>query len=289
MQAIVHHKMDCELGEGPVWDDRKDELLWVDVHQHHLHFLATNGSRETHSFNQMISFALPCLDDSYIIGLQEGIFRYHRNTKDLAEIHNPEVHLPSNRFNDGKCDPFGNVWAGTMSLDLQANQGSLYKMDQNLHITKQFGPVSISNGLAWNQELKRMYYVDSPSRTIYSWEYDESTESLDAPLNTFQTPKEMGFPDGMTIDQEGMLWIAHWDGGCVGRWHPELGQLITKVDIPAPRVTSCTFGAKEMTTLYVTTARVELSQEQLSQFPLSGSVFAIDTNTKGSSVSLFKG
>lgn len=289
MQAIVHHKMDCELGEGPAWDDRRSELLWVDVHQKHLHFLDIRGQKETHKFDQMISFALPCLDETYIVGMQDGIFRYNRKKQTLRAIQNPEPELLSNRFNDGKCDPYGNIWAGTMDIQQKLNKGALYKLDQQLHLSKQFSPVSISNGLAWNKELNRMYYIDSPIRTVYCWEYEEKTKFLDQPIHTFQTPEDMGFPDGMTIDQEGMLWIAHWDGGCVARWHPELGQLIAKVDIPAPRVTSCTFGAKEMTTLYVTTARTGLSKEQLKQHPFSGSIFTIDTNTKGLGITKFQG
>ena len=288
MSAELYYKMECLLGEGPAWDHRNRELLWVDIDNHTVYFLK-DGTKipEKFVFEQKIGFAVPRKGDEYIIGLQDGLYSFDRKDSSIKLICNPEPELIDNRWNDGKCDPDGNLWAGTMSTKDLYDQGGLYRLDRTMKLRPMLQKIGISNGLAWNSELGKMYYIDSPTRSIQCFNYKKRDNTLSPPSKVFKLPKEMGYPDGMTIDEDGMLWVAHWDGGCIARWHPETGQLITTIEIPAPRVTSCSFGGKDLSQLFVTTARVGLSEEQLKKYPLSGSLFVIDTNTKGREITLF--
>lgn len=289
MSAELFYKTACILGEGPAWDHRNNELLWVDIDSHTLYFLKEGDTTpESHVFDQKIGFAAPAGNSKYIIGLQNGLHIFERKDRTINLICNPEPELVANRWNDGKCGPDGNVWAGTMSTEDKHDQGGLYRLDSNLRVRKMLHNVGVSNGLAWNADLGTMYYIDSPTRSIQCFEYKKGEETISGPYKIIKVPKGLGFPDGMTIDVDGMLWVAHWDGGCIARWHPETGQLITTIKIPAPRVTSCTFGGKNLSQLFVTTARVGLSKEQLEKYPLSGSLFVIDTNTKGKELTVFK-
>ncbi len=290
MQAQLYHRSHCMLGEGPIWDFRKSELLWVDIDKCQLSFLGTDqDTAEIFEFDQKIGFAALSSQDDYIVGLADGIYRWNRGNQELQPLHRPELDKPNNRFNDGKCAPDGSVWCGTMDLDQKPYQGALYRLDASGELTKMLDAVSISNGLAWNTELGKMYYIDSPTRSVFTFEYHPGSGEMGKLTDKFVIPPEMGFPDGMTIDEDGMLWIAHWDGACIAKWHPVTGQLITKITLPAPRVTSCTFGEGEKTTLFVTTARTGLDEHQLTQYPLSGSVFSIDTNSVGIFPSIYRG
>ncbi len=282
MKASLYYKSDNILGEGPIWDHRSQELVWVDIDGKTLNFLKNpTAAIEQHIFQLKIGFAALAEEDIYVVGLENGLYRYNRRDHSLSILTDPSLHREGLRWNDGKTGLDGCIWGGTMAVDQTLYQGSLYRLDRNLNLKKMLAHVSISNGLAWNSDLGKMYFVDSPLRSVQTFQYKKGDPEIGVPDFTFNTHEDMGYPDGMTIDEDGMLWIAHWDGACIGRWHPGTGQLITKIDIPAPRVTSCIFGGQGFSTLFVSTARTGLSKEQLENYPLSGSLFTIDTNTKG--------
>ncbi len=287
MKAELFYKKECILGEGPVWDHRSNELLWIDIDSHQLYFLKDGSNEiEVHNLPSKVGFVTPCIDGAYIAGIQEGLHRYHRSTRSLIPLHHPESDKPGNRWNDGKCNPDGTIWCGTMSIEEELHKGGLYRLGAQEELNQVLSKISISNGLAWNPDLGRMYYIDSPTQSVQVFDYKPGSEVI-VKTHEFSTDLALGYPDGMTIDEDGMLWVAQWDGHCIARYHPETGQLITKVEIPAPRVTSCCFGGKDMSRLFVTTARTRLTKEQLEKYPLSGSVFVIDTNTKGLEVTLY--
>lgn len=290
MKAELLHQIQCTLGEGPVYDSERSELLWVDIDEHCIHFLKDkDGSVETKVFEEMIGFCVPGQGDRYVIGLESGFYLWDRKMHTISLIDDPEAGKKKNRINDGKVDPFGNIWGGTMNHhDESERAGNLYRIRQGQGAEKMLTGIYVSNGLAWNEDLERMYYIDSGKRAIEVYHYNKDTDVLSPPLETLPIDHELGFPDGMTIDKDGMLWVAHWDGYAIGRYHPVTGQLITKIEIPAPRVTSCTFGGQDHSTLFVTTARKGLSPELLKAYPLSGSVFKIHTNSSGLPCCKFK-
>ena len=153
--------------------------------------------------------------------------RFDLGTGELSPIIDPEQDLPNNRFNDGKVDPEGRLWAGTMGIDEAPNVGSLYRLNRNLSADKLFDQVSVSNGMVWTSDQKTFYYIDSPTRRVDVFDCDMAAGTLSNRRTAFELPEGMGYPDGMCIDDEGMLWVALWQGlgrGAVRAGRDAIGQ-----------------------------------------------------------------
>jgi sugar lactone lactonase YvrE len=204
-------------------------------------------------------------------------------------VTDPEQDLPGNRFNDGKCDPAGRFWAGTLALDGTPKVASLYRIDADLSVHKMLGEVSCSNGIVWTLDGQTMYYIDTFLRRVDAFDYEYQTGEISGRRVAFEIPSEMGFPDGSTLDSEGMLWVALWQGGAVSRWNPETGELLQVVKVPAPNVTSCAFGGPNLDRLYITTARNGMSDQALAEHPLAGGVFFADVSATGLPAFAFAG
>jgi sugar lactone lactonase YvrE len=185
------------------------------------------------------------------------------------------------RCNDGGCDREGRLWIGTMHQDFKHAAGKLYCIDENLQLHEKLSEVTISNGLVWTKDSSRMYYVDSPTQTIQQFYFDPETAAIQLEKIAVRIPKTMGTPDGMVMDEEGMLWVAHWGGFGVYRWNPVNGKLIGKIQVPAPNVSSCAWVGEAMNQLLITTARQQLSAAELAKYPSSGDVFITHAGVKG--------
>jgi len=279
------------LGEGPVWNTTTSQLYWLDILQHNLHIHNPEHPHndEVIAIPPYISSVIPRRSGGIVLTLQDGFYSYDLTTKELTLLAEVEASLTDNRFNDGKCDPRGRYLAGTMSLSNQLSQGSLYSMDLEYKVTTLLTDVSISNGLAWSSDGNTLYFIDTPTRNVVAFNYDLETGHINNQRAVVQIPEHLGFPDGMTIDAEGMIWVAHWGGWCVSRWNPLNGQLLQTVPVPASQVTSCTFGGTELDTLYITTARVGLSEEELLKQPNAGGLFSIKLGIKGTPSTAFAG
>ncbi|MFC0472638.1 SMP-30/gluconolactonase/LRE family protein [Halalkalibacter kiskunsagensis] len=280
VEVALHAK--ATLGEGPHWDQAKGVLYWVDILQKKLHIYdpATNDNR-TILFEQYIGAVVPTTSGQVLLAMENGIYQYNLETEELTCIADPEADQPTNRFNDGKCDPSGRFWAGTMSLTESNHKGSLYRLDPSGQITKMVSSVTISNGLAWSPDRKFMYYIDTPTREVAVYSYDEASGEIIYIKACVQIPEGMGNPDGMTIDSEGMIWVAHWGGARVTRWNPHTGTLLEEIPLPAKNVTSCTFGGENLDELYITTAKIGMTESELERYPGSGNLFRVKTNYKG--------
>ncbi len=195
----------------------------------------------------------------------------------IASVEEP----PSNRFNDGKCDPAGRLLAGTMDMNEKSPSGNLYSLEAGKPPRKLLEGIRISNGLAWSPDYKIFYYIDTPTRQVRAFDYDLDTGNISNPRVAIQVPAEMGWPDGMTSDMEGRLWIALWDGSRVSKWDPATGRKEAEIAVPAPHTSSCVFGGARRDILFVTTARVGLDESALAKYPLSGGLFQIQTQTEG--------
>lgn len=271
-----------ELGEGALWNPKTQELLWINITGKILNFYKPESGNNKEMFTgQLIGTVVPTSSGNVLVALQNGIYFFDPETGTKKQMVNPESDLPNNRFNDGKCDPAGRFWAGTMSTKDEKNAGALYRLDSNLSIQKMIENVSISNGIVWSLDKTKMYYIDTPTQKVVVYDYDNSTGEIKNKKTAIEIPKEMGAPDGMTIDAEGNLWIALWGGFAVGCWNPESGELLQTVDVPAKNVTSCAFGDEDLGTLYITTARISNSEEELDKFPFSGGIFKIRPGVKG--------
>lgn len=262
------------LAEGPVWCEREERIYWVDILSGRLHMHCTADGREK-SLEMGEHLGAVALRErgGLVLALKSGFAFYNLAEQQITAISDPESELHGNRFNDGKCDPSGRFWAGTMSYELEQGAGSLYCLDTNLKTRKLLGGLTISNGLAWSSDRTQFYFIDSPTGCVYRFDYEDESATLSNQRTHRQFTQDEGGPDGMTIDEEGALWVALYGGSRVVRLDPATGETLFTVQVPAPHVTSCTFGGASLKELYITTARENMSRQQIQQAPLSGSLF----------------
>ena len=278
------------LGEGPCWDSVNQLLYWVDILEKKIYIYnpVTNVNRGI-QLEQYVGAIVLRNEKEAILALENGFYYLNFETERVTLIDEPENHLPNNRFNDGKCDAYGRFWAGTMNKFYAKEQGALYCLHTNMKVQKKLDKVGLSNGIAWSPDNKYMYYIDTLNKNICQFNYNIASGDIESPIDIIRFPDGEGMPDGMTVDEEGMLWIAHWGGSKVSRWNPKTGKQINSIKVPALNVTSCTFGGKDLNELYITTARTGLNREQLDSYPFSGGLFRIKTDVRGSHSYVFKG
>lgn len=257
------------LAEGPLWDAKKQCLYWLDILENEVHIYdpATRADRSIRLDQHIGALALT-KDGGAIVALQKGIYFLDLDTERISLICSPEAHLTNNRFNDGKCDSKGRFWAGTMSMDENEGNGgsqpagALYCLEGNGHVRKAFGGVTISNGIAWSPDDRIMYYIDSPTKQVTAFDFDALTGELANKRTVVAFAEAEGIPDGMTIDEDGMIWVAHWGGYQVSRWNPSTGRKLLQIDVPVRNVTSCAFGGKHLDELYITTSSIGVTEAE---------------------------
>lgn len=279
------------LSEGPVWDHRNGILNWVDINKGEFNFFDPATSiNKSYPLHQKVGVGIPTnVQDKYILGLQGGLAIFDINKPESLEIMaDPESHIPNNRFNDGKCDPKGRLWVGSMDVEVKNNAGNLYLVDQGFIVSKKIDNLTISNGLAWDTEKEIMYFIDTADNCVYTYDFHAEDGHITNKRIAINIPHKHGVPDGMTIDEEGMLWIAHWGGFNVTRWDPENARIIEKVDIPVPQPTSCAFGGVDLDILFITSASIKLPKKDLQDHPESGGLFAVQTGTRGKKTDFFR-
>jgi sugar lactone lactonase YvrE len=278
------------LGEGAIWHARRQLLYWVDILEGQLHvYNPANRLDRAVDLGQYVGTVVPRTQGGLMLALHHGLAALDLDTSQLNILHDPERHVPGNRFNDGKCDPAGRFWAGTMSTDGEAGQGSLYVLDRDHSLRRALAGVSTSNGLAWSLDGRVMYYIDTPTRIVAAFDFDVGSGSIANRREAIVIPPEHGYPDGMTIDAEGMLWIAHWGGSRVTRWDPAASRLLQTLPLPVTLVTSCAFGGPSLDELYVTSARTGLDAEALAAQPTAGGLFRARPGVAGTTAFEFAG
>jgi sugar lactone lactonase YvrE len=185
------------------------------------------------------------------------------------------------RFNDGKCDPAGRFWAGTMAYDLAPGAGTLYRLDRGGVVRPVIPGLTISNGLAWDEARGVMYHIDTIPRTVWAYDYDLDSGAIARRRVAWQVPEALGYPDGMTLDAVGRLWIAFFGGGCVRCWDPLGRTIVHVVALPVSQVTACTFGGPDLQELYITTAWEHMTRAQRAAEPLAGGLFRARLDVPG--------
>lgn len=281
----------AELAEGPVWDEREQRLYWVDIMQKKVHKLdPMTGTDEVISTDQYIGAIVPRENGGFVAAMHKGVYILDAEGNRVHTIAQPERHLNANRFNDGKCDPQGRFWAGTLAMDGTRQNSALYRIETNGTCEKVIDKVSISNGLAWSPDQTEFYYIDSLTKQVWAYSFEPETGRIHNQRVAVEIKEEDdGIPDGMTIDAEGMLWVAHWGGYKVSRFNPVTGERLAQIFVPAKQVTSCTFGGSNFDELYITTAREGLDETELAKYPLAGGIFRVKTSVKGCAVHRFAG
>ena len=272
----------AQVGEGPLWDEERQVLYWVDILSSLLYIYdPATGENRALDVGRHVGTVVTRASGGLMLAVREGFASFDLETQELTLIANPEAHITGNRFNDGKCDPAGRFWAGTMAYENPTNQGSLYRLDTDFSVHKIFGDVAISNGIIWSLDRTTMYYIDTLRKNVRAFDYADDTGDISNERVIINVPEEIGMPDGMAIDSEGMLWVAHYGGSCVSRWNPNTAQLLLKIDLPVTQVTACAFGGPNLDILFITSAAQELDAAELERQPLAGGLFSIKTPYQG--------
>jgi len=270
------------LGEGPVWDSAHSTLYYVDILGNTLHSLnLSTGNRSALTLAQNIGCFALRRRGGLIMGLADGIYLNGQDGRDMEKLPGTDF-SPLVRANDGKCDPAGRFWCGTSDQKDGVLKGELYCLPGDGRCIRMLDGLGCANGLAFKGD--QVYFIDSPRRRVEQYTLDEESMSLrDMRIAVIIDPA-YGVPDGMTMDEEGMLWVAHWGGGFVGRYNPSNGQMLARIVVPASQSSSCCFGGDDMQTLFITSAAIGRDGE-----PDAGKIFAVHLPYKGVPSPLFAG
>lgn len=288
MEADCVWSAGATLGEGALWDPRERVLWWVDIKRPAIHrFDPTDGTRWSWTPPCRVT-ALGLTGGRRLVASTDlGFAFFDPDARTLTAIHHPEPGLPGNRFNDGKVDTHGRFWAGTMDDAEEAARGSVYRLSPSGASIRIVEGFEVPNGPAFHPDGSCLYLSDTAKRHVYVFRLDDEGEVIDR--ESFATfTAEQGYPDGMTVDAEGHVWIAFWDGWCVRRLAPD-GRIVTEIPLPVQKPTSCAFGGERLDTLYVTSASVGLSAEARVGQPLAGGLFRIQPGVVGVPAARFGG
>ena len=278
----------CELAEGPVWDERKQRLLWVDIKRNQVLTREDSDTRILCNLAQNIGCMALRRNGGMILGLTSGIYLLDPDGK-YERLEVPEL-SPRVRFNDGKCDPQGRFWAGTIHLfPEESGIAALYCVLPDGRIRRVLDGVSNSNGLAFADGGQTLYYIDTPTRRVDAFDVETGGDGFPILKNrrtVIRVPDDMGYPDGMTIDADGKLWIAHWGIGQVVCWDPRRGEALGLARVPVQAVSSCCFGGEDMKTLFITTAREDMAASEAER---AGNIYSARLDVSGADSYRFMG
>jgi xylono-1,5-lactonase len=267
------------LGEGPVWVAREAALYWLDIKGLKIFRLGDDGTRSEWPTHLRIGSLAPRRSGGFIAGTEDGIAIVDPVADRFEIVANPESDLPDNRFNDGKVDRRGRFWAGTMDDAEKAASGTLYCVDPDLTWSAIDSSYKVTNGPAFSPSGDTMYHNDSARQVTYAFDMDSAGNA--ANRRTFlQFGAGDGYPDGMTVDSEGYLWIAFWGGWCLRRYSPD-GEWVETIKMPVQRPTSCAFGGRDLDRLYVTSASIGLDDDALKMQPNAGGLFMFTPGVRG--------
>ena len=270
------------LGEAPIWDVERQVLWWTDILRGVVHcYTPADGSNRTWEIGQMVGTLVTAKSGGLVLAAQNGFLHFDPETGETKVIVDPEPDKPGNRFNDGKCDPAGRLWAGTMPITEDSATGSMYCLHPDGHVEKQGGDYSIPNGIVWNAEATVMYHIDSPTRRVDAWDFDNSNATISNRRTAIEIQDEGAFPDGMAMDVEGKIWVALWSGWSVVRFDPENGEELARIPVPVSRTSACAFGGPNLDDLYITTAKKNITEADLEKEPLAGCVFKARVDVSG--------
>jgi sugar lactone lactonase YvrE len=279
------------IGEGPVWSVKERRLYWVDIPEKKAHvFNPEDGSNETFELPDLVTSATPRTAGGLVLTLRKSVAFFDPRTGKLDILPDAEPDKPGNRFNDAKCDRQGRLWGGTMGdVDWDSPVGSLYRFDASHRLTRMEEGVCCSNGLGWSPDSKTLYFAESFRYKIHAYDFDPATGNISRRrLFASLEGKAGAFPDGLTVDAEGFVWSAQPVFGRLVRYDPK-GAIERIIELPVSRGTSCMFGGPNLDILYVTTMRGALTDAELAEEPLAGSLLALRPGVKGIAETPFAG
>jgi L-arabinonolactonase len=270
------------LGEGPIWDSRVGVLYWIDIQRPAVfRFDPILGQTGLWPLTRPIGCVATAYSECRLVFADaDGLGFLNLSTGEIERIASPESELPGNRFNDGKVDRHGRLWAGTMHSACKESSGSLYRLDSDGCVRRMATGFICSNGLGWSPDDRIMYFTDSMRRTIWAYEFNSEEGEIGERYVFATFFDDDGVPDGLTVDVQGFVWCAVWDGWRVVRFAPD-GKIDREIRMPVQRPSSCTFGGPDLKTLYLTSASVELDWNAIKRGPLAGGLFALECDVGG--------
>lgn len=265
----------AKVAEGPLWRSDDRTLFWVEIMGRRVHqYDPASGRDRSWEVGQPVGAAALRAAGGLVLALERGFGQLDLENGQVELIAPVETDEPGNRMNDGKCDPAGRFWAGTMAYDWQrrAGAGALYRLDPDGRVERMLGGVTLSNGLDWSPDGRQMYYVDTPTRRIDVFDFDLERGRIANRRPFVELGPEDGFPDGLTVDAEGFVWVALYQGWSVRRYAPD-GSLAQTVQLPVAQVTACAFGGTDLGDLYITTASERFTADDFRREPHAGGLF----------------
>ncbi len=262
IEATVVGNYQAEWGEGPIW--HSDRLLYVDIEgKRVIDFNPESGSEQIIEAGERVGTVVPRQSGGLVIAGDDGFSFLDPDSGEVRPVADPEPDKkPDNRFNDGKCDPAGRFWAGTISTVKKTGAAALYMLDADRQVHLKYPNVTNSNGLCWTEDAKTFYYIDTPSKKVRAFDFDNATGEIDNERTAIDTSHIDSSPDGMAIDIAGNLWIAFCRGGMLMCFDPGTGKDLARIPLPVSGVTACAFGGPDLKTLYITTGQFKNQAEE---------------------------
>jgi sugar lactone lactonase YvrE len=304
MKSMGNSKVECvvdsqdSLGEGCLWDIESASVWWLDITRPStIHcFTPATGNHQEWPSKLLLTAIAKKSTGGFILGGEDGVYAFDPATGSITPFCKPETNIPQNRFNDGACDPQGRFWIGTMmqnigpggeDLPITASTGNLFRVtaDGKSEIFER--NVGVSNGPCWSPDGGTFYFSDSMAQVTYAYDFD-GVKGVISNRRTLNNSKDHGYPDGATVDAEGFVWSARWDGQCILRIDPK-GRIDRIIETPCTRPTCVVFGGKDLSTLYFTSSRAHLDAATLKRFPHQGGLFAYDAGIRGTLKNRFAG
>jgi sugar lactone lactonase YvrE len=277
------------IGEGPAWEAARASLLWTDIAGRRIHRLdPASGEVWTRELEQQAGAVVPRESGGLALCLEDGVYLTDTDEGEPRLLAPVEAADKTTRLNDVKTDRAGRLWGGTMAFDARADAGAFYCISGDGRVTVVSSPVTISNGIEWSPDGSLMYYIDTATGRMDVFDFDLALGRATDRRPFIAFDGSFGLPDGMTVDAEGCLWVAFYDGWAVRRFTPA-GKLDRVVELPAARITSCCFGGTALDQLYVTSARDGLSPSQAAEQAHAGAVFVIEPGVSGLPTTPFAG
>ncbi|MGL4415753.1 SMP-30/gluconolactonase/LRE family protein [Roseinatronobacter monicus] len=277
------------LGECPLWCGQTQRLWWVDIEAPAIHcFDPETGQNQTFALDENVGCIGLRAQGGFIAGLRSGLWLLDAKGRKEKLIANPQEDTRISRFNDGRVDPWGRFWAGTIYEPRDRPAAGLYRVNAALECQPMAGDIKVSNGVAFSPDRRWLYHSDTPAHVIYRYPLDPQTGEIGARTVFHQFPFGNGRPDGAAVDAEGFYWSALYEGARVVRLSPE-GEIVAEYPVPARCPTMCAFGGADLRTVYVTSACHGRPPEELADWPESGNLFAMRVDVPGQPEPRFAG
>ena len=269
-----------DLGEGLLWDERNETIMWVDAFVKIIN--TYNPATKTlieRKYDSLVTSIAKRESGGYVVaaGLKLIVLNENLDVTGTSPLEMPNENV---RTNDGNVDINGNYWVGCFANDAKPKQGNLRRISPNLESKVFLKDISIANGMDWSPDNKICYYIDTPTKKVSRFNFNIETSDFEGELEAIDVSQYSGAPDGMCVDAAGNLWVAFWGGGCVRSFSPT-GELLAQVDVAATLVTNCAFGGADLSTLYITCALPSYEDFVKGEEPLAGSLFKADVSAKG--------